>query len=406
VIAIIVSMTLFTIVMVALSLLVLAAQARLLPSGEVDVVVNEDRTLQVPVGGKLMGALADAGLVLPSACGGKGTCGQCRVQVLHGAGPPLPTEAGVLSRREAREHVRLACQVAVREKLDVRVPEEVFGVRKWECRVRSNDNVSTFIKELVLELPADEVMEFSAGSYVLIECPPFRARYADFDVPERFRSEWNDQQMWRHEAHTDSTTSRAYSMANYAGEAGRILLNVRIAPPPPGHPELPPGVVSGYIFSLKPGHRVTVSGPFGSFYARDTQAEMVFVGGGAGMAPMRSLIFDQLKRLHTKRKMSYWYGARSRQELFYVEDFDRLAAEHETFEWHAALSEPRPEDAWQGYTGFIHRVLHDRYLAQHPAPEDCEYYLCGPPLMTSAVTHMLEDLGVERESIYFDDFGG
>ena len=283
----------------------------------------------------------------------------------------------------------------------------MLGVRRFDCSVRSNHNVATFIKELVLELPPGEKLDFRAGGYVQIECPPHTVKYADFDVEERFRAEWDRYRLWRYVSSCQEPVSRAYSMASYPLESGIIMLNIRVATPPPGADDsVPPGVMSSYVFSLKPGDKLTVSGPFGEFFAKESQAEMVFVGGGAGMAPMRSHIFDQLRRLHSNRKITYWYGARSKREMFYVEDFDRLAAEHDNFEWHVALSDPQPEDEWTGYRGFIHKVLHDEYLAKHPAPEECEYYLCGPPMMTTAVIGMLESLGVERENILLDDFGG
>ena len=393
-IEILVSVGVFTGLVLALSLVIVAARSWLVESGDIDIELNGDRHLTAPAGGKLMQTLGDAGLMLPSACGGKGTCGQCRVQVLSGGGPVLPTEATLLSAREANHHVRLSCQVAVRENMQVHVPDEVLGVRQWQCTVRSNRNVATFIKELVVELPAGETLDFRAGGFILIDAPPYETRFADFDVDERFRAEWDRMKLWDYSCASADSTTRAYSM-----------LNVRIALPPPGAADAPPGVVSSYLFSLKPGDKVTVSGPFGEFFARDTDAEMVFVGGGAGMAPMRSHIFDQLKRLGSKRKMTFWYGARSLEELFYRDEFDRLAAEHDNFDWHVALSDPQPEDHWTGYTGFIHQVLLDQYLGRHDAPEDCEYYLCGPPLMTSAVIGMLMDLGVEREDIMLDDFG-
>ena len=395
----------FTAIVVALSALILAARGWLVPSGNIHLTINDERMVDVPVGDKLLNALAGVGLYLPAGCGGKGTCGQCRCQVLVGGGDLLPTEAALLSHREEAEHVRLACQVAVREDMTVRVADDVFGVRKWTCTVRSNDNVATYIKELVLDLPAGEEVDFKAGGYVLIECPPFFASFRDFHIDAPFRPEWDRYNLWRYQAGTDSATSRAYSMANYPLEPGILMLNVRIATPPP-RKNVPPGVVSSYIFSLKPGDPVTVAGPYGEFFVRETDAEMVFIGGGAGMAPMRSHIFDQLKRVGTRRKMSFWYGARNRQEIFYQQDFDGLAAEHDNFTWHVALSEPRPGDAWSGPTGFIHNVIYTRYLRNHPAPEECEFYLCGPPLMIAAVTKMLDDLGVERESILFDDFGG
>ncbi len=404
---IILGVVIFTGVVTTLSLLILLARSRLVPSGQVNIVINDERTLDAPVGNKLLGTLSEAGLFLPSGCGGKGTCGQCIVQVPDGGGGILPTESSLLSKNEVAANFRLACQVTVRENMKVHVPDEVFGVRQWACTVRSNRNVATYIKELVLELPAGEEMDFRAGGYVQIDTPPYRAKFADFDIDERFRPEWDRYQLWRYEAGTDKPTSRAYSMANYPGEKGVIILNIRIATPPPrASDRVPPGIVSSYVFSLRPGDPVTISGPYGEFFVRDTAKEMIYIGGGAGMAPLRSHIFDLLKRLHSKRKISYWYGGRSLQELFYTEDFEKLAAENDNFTWHVALSEPAPEDNWTGPKGFIHDVVRREYLAKHPAPEDCEYYLCGPPLMNAAVLKMLDDLGVERESILFDDFGG
>ena len=398
---------LFTGIIMLLVLVILFARSKLVASGTVRVLVNEERSLDMSPGVKLMNGLADADLFVASACGGGGTCGQCKVRVLDGGGAVLPTEASLLSKREIAEHYRLSCQVSVKQDMDVEVPEEVFGVRKFACKVLSNRNVSSFIKELVLEMPEGESLDFRAGGYIQIECPPHELRYADFDIDEEFRAEWDRYKLWRYESRVRYPETRAYSMANYPLEKGIIKLNVRIATPPPGSDgKVPPGVMSSYIFSLKPGDDVTVSGPYGEFFARETDNEMVFIGGGAGMAPMRSHIFDQLKRRHSRRKMSFWYGARSLREAFYVEEFDELAAEHDNFTWHIALSEPLPEDHWTGYTGFIHKVLHDQYLAKHKAPEDCEYYLCGPPMMNSAVIKMLEDLGVTQDHILLDDFGG
>ena len=311
-----------------------------------------------------------------------------------------------ITKREAAAGTRLACQVAVKQPMKVEVPREVFGVRKWLCKVRSNHSVATFIKELVLELPQGETLDFRAGGYIVIECPPHQLSFRDFDIEPQFRPDWDRYNLWRYTSDVREPVSRAYSMASFPLERDIIMLNVRIATPPPrAEDSVPPGIMSSYIFSLKPGDTVTVSGPFGEFFARETDAEMVFVGGGAGMAPMRSHIFDQLVRLGSKRKITFWYGARSKREIFYQDDFDRLQREHANFRWHVALSEPQPEDEWTGYTGFIHKVLHDEYLSKHPAPEACEYYLCGPPLMTNAVIGMVEDLGVERGNIMMDDFG-
>ena len=403
---IILGVSLFTAIVLALVGIILAARSKLVASGSVDIVINGEKTIQAPVGGKLLGTLANAGLFVPSACGGGGTCAQCRVKIKEGGGSILPTEEEHITKREAREGDRLSCQVAVKQDMKIWVPEEVFGVKKWECTVRSNHNVATFIKELVLELPEGENVDFRAGGYIQIECPPDVIEYKNFDVEEKFREDWDKFKLWDLVSKPKEEALRAYSMANYPEERGIIMLNVRIATPPPRQMQLPPGIMSSYIFNLKPGDKVTISGPFGEFFAKETDAEMVFVGGGAGMAPMRSHIFDQLRRIKTDRKISFWYGARSRREMFYVEDFDMLAAENDNFEWHVALSDPLPEDNWEGETGFIHEVLLENYLKDHPAPEDCEFYMCGPPMMNAAVIKMLQDLGVEEENIMLDDFGG
>jgi len=403
---IVLGVVLFTAIVLALVGVILLARSKLVAQGNVDIVVNEQRTVSVPVGGKLLGALADAELYVSSACGGGGTCGQCKVKVLEGGGSLLATEGSHITKREAAAGTRLACQVAVKQPMKVEVPREVFGVRKWLCKVRSNHSVATFIKELVLELPQGETLDFRAGGYIVIECPPHQLSFRDFDIEPQFRPDWDRYNLWRYTSDVREPVSRAYSMASFPLERDIIMLNVRIATPPPrAEDSVPPGIMSSYIFSLKPGDTVTVSGPFGEFFARETDAEMVFVGGGAGMAPMRSHIFDQLVRLGSKRKITFWYGARSKREIFYQDDFDRLQREHPNFRWHVALSEPQPEDGWTGYTGFIHKVLYDEYLSKHPAPEACEYYLCGPPLMTNAVIGMVEDLGVERGNIMMDDFG-
>ena len=398
---------LFTSIVLMLALLILLARFGLVPRGNVTINVNDERDLSVPVGGKLLGALAANELFVSSACGGGGTCGRCRVQVLEGGGALLPIEASFITRREAAEGERLACQVSVGRDMRIRVPEAVFGGKRWECNVRSNDNVATFIKELVLELPAGEVLDFRAGGYIQIECPPHKLRYADFEIPAEYQDDWERFGLLDLESVVDEPAMRAYSMANYPDEKNIIMLNVRIATPPPAAPAgTPPGIMSSYLFGLKPGDPVIISGPFGEFFASETDAEMIFVGGGAGMAPMRSHIFDQLKRLNSKRKISFWYGARSLREAFYVEEFEQLAADHDNFQWHLALSDPLPGDNWQGLTGFIHEVLLEHYLKDHPAPEDCEYYLCGPPMMNAALIHMFDELGVEEENIHLDDFGG
>jgi len=403
---IILGVVMFTGIVLALVFVILAARSRLVATGSVDILVNDERTISAKVGNKLLGALADAKLFVASACGGGGTCGQCRVRVLEGGGTILPTETSLINKREAARGDRLSCQVVVKQDMKIEVPREVFGVKRMECAVRSNRSVATFIKELVLELPAGEDLNFRAGGYIQIECPPHTIKYSDFDIPDKFRDDWERYDLFRYESKCDEIVTRAYSMANYPEEKGIVMLNVRIATPPPQMPDVPPGIMSSFIFGLQPGDKVWVSGPFGEFFAKDTDAEMVFIGGGAGMAPMRAHIFDQLKRLHSKRQMTFWYGARSKREMFYTEDFDMLAAENENFQWHVALSDPLPEDEWDGYTGFIHEVLLENYLQDHPAPEDCEYYMCGPPMMTKAVLQMLHDLGVEKENILLDDFGG
>lgn len=396
----------FTAFVIALVFVIIGAKSKLVAEGDVEILINDEKKIHVPVGSKLLTALADNGLFVSSACGGGGTCGQCKVKVNSGGGEILATELSHISKREAAHGERLACQVSIKHNMNIEVEDSVFGVKKWECTVKSNDNVATFIKELVLELPAGEEIKYRAGGYIQIECPPHVSKYSDFDVAERFRDDWNKFNLWRYVSTVKEPTLRAYSMASYPEEK-EIMLNVRIATPPPGAPDsVPPGIMSSFIFNLKPGDKCIVSGPYGEFFAKDTQNEMVFVGGGAGMAPMRSHIFDQLRRLKSKRKMSFWYGARSKREMFYVEDFDMLAKENDNFEWHVALSDPLPEDNWTGYTGFIHNVLFEEYIKNHPAPEDCEFYMCGPPMMNSAVIKMLLDNGVEPENILLDDFGG
>jgi len=396
----------FTLIVLLLVAVILFAKSKLVASGNVNILINGEKEIQVPVGGKLLGALADNQLFVSSACGGGGTCAQCKVQIHEGGGSILPTEESHITKREAKCGDRLSCQVTVKQDMKIDVPEEVFGVKKWSCKVRSNDNVATFIKELVLELPVGENVDFRAGGYIQIECPPHTVKYTDFDIQKEYHPDWDHFNIWQYESVVSETVVRAYSMANYPLEQGIIMLNVRIASPPPRTEGLAPGKMSSFIFNLKEGDEVTISGPFGEFFAKETDAEMVFVGGGAGMAPMRSHIFDQLERIKTKRKVTFWYGARSAREMFYVEDFDRLAAEHDNFEWHVALSDPQEEDNWEGYTGFIHNVLNENYLKDHAAPEDCEFYMCGPPMMNQAVINMLHDLGVEDENILLDDFGG
>ena len=400
--------TLFTAIILALVGLILLARSKLVASGAVDILINDERTIKVPAGSKLLGALAGENLFVASACGGGGTCAQCRVKVLEGGGSILPTELSHITKREAREGDRLSCQVAVKQAMKIRIPDEVFGVKKWRCKVRANENVATFIKGLVLELPEGENVNFRAGGYIQIECPPYQLGFKEFDIEEEYREDWDKFKLWDIHVNNTEHVVRAYSMANYPEEEGMVMLNVRIATPPPhaDPSKVPAGLMSSYIFDLKPGDEVTISGPFGEFFARETEKEMVFIGGGAGMAPMRSHIFDQLKRVGSKRKITFWYGARSRREMFFVEDFDKLQEENENFNWYVALSDPQPDDNWDGYTGFIHNVLYENFLKDHPAPEDCEYYMCGPPIMNQSVINLLLDLGVEREDIMLDDFGG
>ncbi len=405
---IILGVGMFTAIVIALVLVILFAKSKLVADGDVVISINgdPDKAVTTAAGGKLLGALADQGIFIPSACGGGGTCGQCRVHVHSGGGDILPTEEGHITKREAKEGCRLSCQVAVKQDMDIEVEDEIFGVQQWQCEVISNDNKATFIKELKLQIPNGESVPFRAGGYIQIEAPAHHVKYKDFDIEDQYRGDWEHFGFFDVESKVDEPVLRAYSMANYPEEEGIIMLNVRIATPPPGKLHLPAGKMSSFIFNLKPGDKVTISGPFGEFFAKDTDAEMVFIGGGAGMAPMRSHIFDQLKRLKSKRKMSFWYGARSLREMFYEDDYNGLSAENDNFEWHVALSDPQPEDNWDGLTGFIHNVLHEQYLKDHEAPEDCEYYMCGPPMMNAAVIHMLKDLGVEDENIMLDDFGG
>ena len=406
-IEILVGVSFFTIVILSLVFMILGAKSKLVASGNVNVLINGEKTIQIPVGGKLLTSLADEKLFLASACGGGGSCGQCRCKIFDGGGAILPTETSFINKREAAEGQRLSCQVTVKQDMKIEIPPEVFGVRKWECTVRSNPNVATFIKELTLDLPEGEHVDFRAGGYIQIECPPHELKYTDFDIQEQFKEDWDQSNLWQLGSKVDDSVMRAYSMASYPEEKGIVMLNVRIATPPFGATdEIPSGKMSSFIFNLKPKNTVTISGPFGEFFARETDNEMVFIGGGAGMAPMRSHIFDQLKRLHSQRTMTFWYGARSLREVFYEEDFNQLQTEFPNFKWFVALSDPKPEDEWTGYTGFVHQVLHDQYLNDHAAPEDCEYYMCGPPMMNAAVIKMLENLGVEKSNILLDDFGG
>ncbi len=408
-ITVLLGVAMFTGVTVSLVAVLMLAKNKLVASGDVQIGINgdPDNAMTVRSGGTLLNTLAESKIFVASACGGKGSCGVCKVTVCEGGGAMLPTEASHITRGEAREGVRLSCQVKVKQDMEIEVPPEVFSVRRWNCKVRSNNNVATFIKELVLELPEGESVPFRAGGYIQINCPAHTVQYKDFEVEEEYHSDWDRFNLWRYVSTVEEPVERAYSMANYPEELGAIMLNVRVASPPPRAPEgTPPGKMSSYIFGLKRGDDVEISGPFGEFFAKDTDTEMVFVGGGAGMAPMRSHIFDQFRRIGTKRKVTFWYGARSLREAFYIEDFNMIQRENPNFKWYLALSDPLDEDNWDGYTGFIHQVLYDNYLQDHPNPEDCEYYICGPPPMMTACFGMLDSLGVEPENIMFDDFGG
>ena len=420
------AVTAFLLVVISLVVVLMAARAQLVNSGAVRIDINDgEKILEVPAGSTLLNTLAAQKIFIPSACGGGGTCGVCKVDVHEGGGSILPTEQTHVTRGEERQGCRLSCQVKVKQDMKIEVEPEIFGVQKWKCTTRTNENVATFIKELILDLPEGESVPFRAGGYIQIECPPHVANYADFEIEDEYRGDWDKFGMWTLVSDVRESVTRAYSMANYPEEEGMIMLNVRVATPPwdrgaNGWAQVPPGIMSSFIFSLKPGDDVTISGPFGEFFAKDSDNEMVFVGGGAGMAPMRSHIFDQFKRLKTDRKISFWYGARSYREAFYVDHFDQIQSENENFEWHLALSDVVGDDDWNnpestarqalgskhGYTGFIHNVLFDNYLNDHPSPEDVEYYMCGPPMMNISVIKMLEDLGVEPENIALDDFGG
>lgn len=389
-----------------LTLMVTGARAIFLPSTPVEITVNGSTTVAGATGQKLLTILNDGGIPVPSACAGAGTCGLCRVKTGEGAGDALPTEMARLSRKDLKEGMRLACQVVVRQPLSVEVPEGILAAESWDCTVLSNTMLAPLIKELVLEVPQGKDFAFRAGAFVQVEAPPYSLAFADIEVAETHEKAWATLGWRKLKAAASESTARAYSVANTPADKGRIVLNIRLAVPPPGAQDhVPPGIVSSYLFGLRPGDGVTVAGPFGDFHAMETDREMIFIGGGVGMAPLRAIIFDRLERLATSRKMSFWYGARSAADIFYKERFDALAEKHPNFRWTVALSEPAPEDEWSGLIGFIHDVVFSSYLERHPAPENCEYYLCGPPLMIQAVLAMLEDIGVEADSIFNDDFG-
>ena len=402
----------FLLVISLLVAILLFAKKKLTPQGEVTITINDEKELKVEPGGTVLSTLSNNGIFLPSACGGGGTCAMCKCQVLEGGGSILPTEVGYFTRRQQMDNWRLGCQVKIREDMKIAVPEEVMGIKKWECEVVSNKNVATFIKEFVVKLPEGERLDFRSGGYIQIDVPKVEVDFAkDIDVEPQFRDEWDNFKMWDLKMKNTEETFRAYSMANHPAEDNIIMLNIRIATPPwdrakNGFMNVNPGVCSSYIFSRKPGDKVTISGPYGEFFIKDTENEMMFIGGGAGMAPMRSHIFHLFNSVKTGRKTTFWYGARSRREIFYEEHFRKIEKEFPNFTFNIALSEPKPEDNWDGHTGFIHQVILDNYLSKHDTPEDVEYYLCGPPMMNDAVFKMLYDLGVPDEMVAFDDFGG
>ncbi len=413
------SVLVFSSVILLLSFMLIVAQRKLVPQGAVKIELNgpDGKLLEVQPGASLLTALGENDIFLPSACGGQGTCAMCKCKVIDGGGDVLPTEMNHLTRRDVAEHVRLACQVKVREDMKVEVPEEVFGIKKWECEVVSNYNVATFIKEFVVRLPEGEILDFQPGGYIQIDVPPITVDFKDMDISPRppqpkdkFKQDWDKFDLWSLRMKNDEPIFRAYSMANHPAEGNIVMLNIRIATPPWDRKkntwmDVNPGICSSYVFSRKPGDKVMISGPYGEFFIKDTDKEMVYIGGGAGMAPLRSHIFHLFHTLKTKRKVSYWYGGRSLRELFYTEDFRAIEKDFDNFSYHIALSEPLPEDNWDGPVGFIHQVVYDNYLSKHPEPEEIEYYLCGPPLMLQAVLKMLDELGVPEENIAFDDFG-
>jgi Na+-transporting NADH:ubiquinone oxidoreductase subunit F len=408
---ILVSIAFFLIVILLLVSLLLYARKKLLPQGKVKITINDEKVLEVDPGSTLLSTLSNNKIFLPSACGGGGTCAMCKAQVLEGGGSILPTEKGYFTRKEIQNNYRLGCQVKVREDMKIHVEPEIFGIKKWECTVVSNHNVATFIKEFVVKLPEGEHLDFKSGGYIQIDVPKCEVDFKDIEVEEEYRDEWDQFNMWDLKMKNPEPIFRAYSMANHPAEGNIIMLNIRIATPPwdrkkGGFMNVNPGICSSYVFSRKPGDKVTISGPYGEFFIKPTKREMMFIGGGAGMAPMRSHLFHLFHTEKTDRKTTFWYGGRSLRELFYMEDFETIEKDFKNFEFHVALSEPKEEDNWTGKTGFIHQVIMDNYLKNHPEPEEIEYYLCGPPMMNAAVFKMLDELGVPDEMIAFDDFGG
>ena len=408
---ILLSIAVFLVVVLIPVTVLVFVRKKLAPQGKVKININDEKEIEVEPGNSLLATLANEQIFLPSACGGGGSCGMCRCQVLEGGGTILPTETGFFSRKEQQDHWRLGCQVKVREDMKIHINPQIFGIKKWECEVVSNRNVATFIKEFVVKLPEGEHLKFLSGGYIQIDVPAIDVNYKDIDVDEEYRADWEKFGMFDLVMHNPEPQFRAYSMASYPAEDNIIMLNVRIATPPfdrvnGGFMKVNPGVCSSYIYSLKPGDKVTISGPYGEFHIKDTKREIIFIGGGAGMAPMRSHILDLFLTKHTDRKVSYWYGGRSLRELFYIDDFRKIEEENPNFKFNIALSAPLPEDNWTGYVGNIHEVLLENYLKNHSEPEEIEYYLCGPPMMTAAVLKMLDSLGVPKEMISFDDFGG
>ena len=404
----ILSVIVFSGIILFLVFLLSIAERNLLPQGNAKILINdnEEKSPSVKPGGSLLSSLSNENIFIPSACGGGGTCSQCKCQVLEGGGEILPTEVSHFTRSEIKDNYRLACQVKVKGDMKVKIPDEIFSIQKWDCTVRSNDNVATFIKELVLELPKGEVLNFESGGYIQIDIPSYELQYSEFDVDKEYHEDWDKFKMWDLVAKNENPDEfRAYSMANHPAEGNIVMLNVRIAHPPPQKWDAPPGVASSYIFNLKPGDKVTISGPYGEFFIKDTNREMVYIGGGAGMAPLRSHLFHLFHTLKTGRKVSYWYGARSKREMFYDDHFKDIQKKFPNFNYHVALSDPMPQDNWDGFTGFIHQVVNDNYLSRHEDPTEIEYYMCGPPMMNQAVKGMLDDLGVDDEMIDFDDFG-
>lgn len=408
---VLISIVSFLVIILLLVASLLYAKNKLSPKGQVKVIINDEKSIEVEPGSSLLSTLSTQNIYLPSACGGGGTCGMCKCQVVEGGGDILPTETGFFTRKEIQNNWRLGCQVKVRNDVKIKVPESVLGIKKWECEVVSNRNVATFIKEFVVKLPEGETLNFKSGGYIQIDVPKYEMSFKDIQVEEQFREDWDKLKLWDLKMKNTEETFRAYSMANHPAEGNIVMLNIRIATPPwdrakGGFMDVNPGVCSSFIFSRKPGDKVTVSGPYGEFHIKPTKNEMIYIGGGAGMAPLRSHIFHLFHTAHTDRKVSYWYGARSKREIFYEDEFEAIEAKNPNFKFNIALSEPKPEDNWQGYVGFIHQVLYDHYLSKHDSPEDIEYYLCGPPVMNDAVQKMLYNLGVPSEMIAFDDFGG